>query len=275
MAALRSIQELQQTSPLYIWAPTARNGVTLLQRLITSSKSVLVFGENTFFALQIPVVIRNYQTHSKEGSESRKRLASGDYSFWSSAAFPHHEQMNAAAVQSFFSFVGAYQFSAESEGFTTWGIKEPSPYWPAVDLISILLPKSRHLVVYRNLRDVLRSYKTRGWLESIDKVRAISDQWQANVRVARTLQTSNRMLVIKYEEFVANPTKGAQLLTGFVGGKPIDPAIFDIRINTFSKAEGGQSETGYEKPRDLTQEEWDVARSVASEVMAEAGYSID
>ena len=50
---------VQNLQPVFITAPTARNGVTLVQRLLNSSKQIIVYGENTDFMSVLPKLVHS------------------------------------------------------------------------------------------------------------------------------------------------------------------------------------------------------------------------
>ena len=63
---------------MFVVAPCARNGVTLLQRLLNSSRKIIVYGENVYFMHRLPEMVRfivhAYKTHGKSIEASRQRF---------------------------------------------------------------------------------------------------------------------------------------------------------------------------------------------------------
>ena len=47
-------QAMAAHAPIFITAPSARNGVTLIQRLLNSTRQIMVFGENTLLVDHLP-----------------------------------------------------------------------------------------------------------------------------------------------------------------------------------------------------------------------------
>lgn len=257
-------------SPVFIWAPTARCGVTLLQRLITSSREVLVFGEDTFLTNMLPMAIATYSGERKDSNEARKRLASGDYRFWSSAAHPDTQLYVQGLYQALSGVISVYETSARAEGFKRWGVKEPNPNWDAVNFYATVFPRSKHLFVYRHIEDVMRSYKSRGWLKTIDDVRNTATQWAVNMENILANRSSPRACVIQYEELLSGREKECQRIREYLEITAFDMSVFDTKVNTFASVESPKSE--YVAPTALAVEERDAMYGACGEALRAAGY---
>lgn len=261
---------LASLEPVFIWAPSARCGVTLLQRLITSSREVLVFGEDTFLTNMLPQAIMTY-ANRPASDEARKRLAGGDYKFWSSAAHPDTQAYKQAALQSLMQVIGVYESSARAEGFSRWGVKEPNPNWDAVNIFATLMPKSRHVFIYRHLVDVLRSYKARGWLTKPGSARDTAKMWSVNVENILNNAGSSRCCVVRYETLLENREQETAQLCAYLGIKNVDLSVFDTKVNTFA-AETDVAKGQYVAPVELTAQERSDMFSEAGPMLARAGY---
>lgn len=115
---------------------------------------------------------------------------------------------------------------------------------------------------------MLRSYKARNWLPSLQHVRVVADQWQRNVDHILQFEPDERTLVLKYEDFTSNPAAGVAALERFLVCAPLKAEVMNQRVNTFAS----QAESSYVAPQDLSAEEWDAALTLASAVMSRAGY---
>ena len=57
---------MNSEKPVFIWAPAQRCGTGLLQRLVTSSKEVIVFGEDRFFTDNLPNLMLEHAEHAEQ-----------------------------------------------------------------------------------------------------------------------------------------------------------------------------------------------------------------
>ena len=82
---------MNSEGPVFIWAPAQRCGTGLLQRLITSSKEVIVFGEDRFLTDNLPNLMLEHAEHAEQIKQDTGKLASGDHSGWYPSALPNYE----------------------------------------------------------------------------------------------------------------------------------------------------------------------------------------
>ena len=153
-------QYVQQLTPVFITAPTARNGVTLLQRLINSSKQMIVYGENTNFMSVVPKLVHSsVQVHNERGAEfqeARKQFLEQTTEGWTSNLWPDPQPLMMVAFEAFYKSVLVYQQCSEKYGYQRWGIKNPLNEPQMIERLRILMPKARYLFIYRNPIDVIK-----------------------------------------------------------------------------------------------------------------------
>ena len=99
---------------IFIWAPTQRCGTGLLQRLVTSSKEVLVFGEDKFLTDQLPKLMIEHAELDNDIKDSTSKLASGNYDGWFPSALPFYEDYIEALANSFKLMADAYSSTAKN-----------------------------------------------------------------------------------------------------------------------------------------------------------------
>lgn len=274
---MREIQAmLAESRPVFIWAPTARCGVTMLQRLISSSREILVFGESAVLTRSLPSFRHIMSKKGEEHQEALTRLAKGDFTFWSSSVLPDPAALAERIGQCEVLLFAAYLESARKHGFDRFGVKEPMPHWPSVNETLSLLPTALNIFLVRHLVEVLRSYKARGWLDNGPAdVERYSQQWVGNMDVMLGQEAKDTLLVMRHEDFATKRDECVEKVRAFVDVKQLDPTVLDTKVNTFASYQEGHAPDGYIKPADLTPDELAAVKGTAGEHMHRFGYSLD
>ena len=82
------------------------------------------------------------------------------------------------------------------------------------------------------------------------------------------LAGDSRVLLVKYEDLLADRRGRLALLERFTGAEALDARVFDLKINTFRGAEAdGHSPTQYIEPADLTEAERRIVMAKAGPVL--------
>jgi len=232
---------------LIIWAPTARCGVTLLQRLITSTNAIFVYGENAFLMRFLPDKIMEARANR---DQSRARFIN-DQNFWSSSVNPEPDKMIDFYSATICNLFDKYQGDCPSPEF---GIKEPLFHKGRYEVINNIL-HPRHIYISRGITDIIRSYKARKWIVNIEQVRQVCALWmQANKDIADL-----PIYKTTYERLVSDPHEvcyeiGKELDIEFNADK-VD-SIMQCKVNTFlGSPHEGHSFKEYINPVELTKEE--------------------
>ncbi|MFT4975158.1 MAG: hypothetical protein ACI8S6_001045 [Myxococcota bacterium] len=250
---------------VFIWAPTQRCGTGLLQRLVTSSREVLVFGEDRHIALDLPGQLLHCSRPLTDQSALRERLASGDLEGWYVHVYPPADAYRVSLIQNFNTLAALYTETARSHGFSRWGTKYPDFQLNEAQVLSKLLPGARHLFIYRDIVDVLRSVKARGWLTSPQVAVQYARQWVRGVNQALSnLVGDERFHMIRYEDLVARPGAHLPDLAAFLGVSALDARVFSHRTNAPS---------GYTAPLALTPAELAAADRIARPLRDMLGYT--
>ena len=271
--------DFDQIQPVVITAPTARNGVTLLQRLFNSSGQIIVYGENAHFAERLPGLVYEAQgihlAHHQVFEATRQRFLNETTEFWSSSLWPDTQMYWDLAVESFRRFVILYQKCSEDYGFERWGIKHPFSSVIHLDRFLTLLPAGRFIYIYRNLFDVARSAKARKFAKIPADFQKLAATWQDSLRVVSAAQEES-LMVIKYEDLVEDPAAWISRIETFTGITGIDPDVMNRKYNTFKgEAAAGYSSTEYIVPAPLTEDEIALLRETAGDVLAALNYTSD
>jgi hypothetical protein len=253
---------------IFIWAPSQRCGTGLLQRLLSSSKEVLVFGEDKLLAEQLPQLMVDHAEYDDDINESISRLASGDHKGWFPSALPFYEDYLEALTGSFHLLTQAYSKTAQSLGYKFWGSKMPSLSTAQLTAIYTLLPKSRHLFVYRNLFDVMRSIKARKWVEDAEAFRGYCHKWFNTLsEVGASFDEFDWFYTLSYDQLIQEPEVYTRKVQEFFGLGDLDLKVFDHKINTFTGNQSeGFSDSSYVKPESLNDYESNLCHQVQDEI---------
>jgi hypothetical protein len=272
-----SMEEIQRTvSPVFVLGPTARNGITLIQRLLNSSRRIIVYGENTALMHALPEVVMttvtNHQKMCAELDEYRRRFLNGETEGWTSNLWPDSNRFTSAVCESFYKAVMVYEQCSREYGYSRWGVKNPlsNPY--IIPWMLTLLPRCRFVFIHRHLFDVVRSAKARKFITDDAQLRKYADQYQTNMHAVLNTPRDQTM-IIKQEQLVAEPEPIIQRLEAFAGVSEIDRTVMQRKINTFpGTRDQGRSYTGYIDPEELTDREKAICLEHARPTLQQAGY---
>jgi Sulfotransferase family len=265
--------QLRSQRVMLVFAPAVRCGTTLIQRLLNSTRQIVVFGENSNLVHAVPQLVFNWlRIHTEQGAElaeTRRRFVEETAEFWTSGLLPDTAAYAARTVAYFYDLLLVYQRSAEQMGFSRWGLKQPLEALTPLDTLRQLLPAARSVFIYRDLFACARSAKGRKFLAGPDACAAFAARWQDNLLGALSRQGREDLLLIKYEELVADPKPTLARLEAFAETPGIDPATMERRINTFE----GLSPTGYVQPAELDDAEAAALAAAGAEGLRAAGYA--
>jgi len=267
----------QRFQPVIVTAPTARNGITLLQRLLNSTRQTIVFGENVQLVETLPALVAaNHSLHYNMGPQirqSREKFLHETTEYWSSNLWPETEPMMRLSFETFYKAVAIYDGSARQYGFHQWGIKNPMTSTQMIHRLAQLMPNARFVLIYRNPFEVVASAKARRFVQSEQQVADYARQWQERLNAAT--QQQDRLLMVKYEDLTANGDAEIGRLEGFTGVPGIDRKVLSRKINTFrGETADGHAPDEYIAPEGLTDRERELIVEQAGDAMGWAGYEV-
>lgn len=264
-------------APVIVVGPTTRCGTSLLQRALNSTRKIVIYGENFTFMHKYPDMIRGLDNHI-EGKRrnikaSRDMLLSGA-DFEGSSLFPDYDNYIAAIRQGFGNIARLYRTDSAALGFQRWGIKHQIRDQRSFEIVPQLMPRAQFIFIFRELLAVAKSAKARwpGDFKGPDDYRRFGDNWARNTRLAHSL-ASDRFMVIRYEEFIANPDPIFQKIETLTGVPGIDRSVMTRRINANPLTDrDAKSSDDYRKPGELSAVEVDLLMSDARETYTKLGY---
>ncbi len=227
-----------RTPPVFIFSSSWRSGSTLLQRYITRSKEILVWGETGGALNAIAQALAGWEKigadtslrfdHTLGGGGAaayRALLASSKEahaSQWIANLVPPYEDIE-EAMRSFFDAL--YGSRARELGYPRYGFKETRCDIQTAKRLHQLYPGSPFIFLVRNPIDVMTSIKRRSWMgrpAGLATLKYYSDHWLAR---SRQFRESDLGLTLRYEDFVADAAIRTKVLEHVQIGHP-PPADF-------------------------------------------------
>ena len=271
---------VQNLQPVFITAPTARNGVTLVQRLLNSSKQIIVYGENTDFMSVLPKLVHStVKVHTDQSeifAHARKQFFEQTTEGWTSNLWPDPQIFMVLAFEAFNKAAAAYQQSSEQYGYQRWGIKNPSDQPQMIKRLKILMPNAKFVFIYRHLLDVVRSAKSRAFIKDDAGLAKYATQWKDILTAVVNAKHSN-VWILPYEKLIESPDAMIDQLQQFTGINNIDATVMQRKFNTFQTTDPkieGTNKNGYIKPQPLSKAEIKIVTDIAGKTMQQFGYEI-
>ena len=248
-------------SPVLVTSPTVRSGTTLLQRLLCRSPDALIYGEeigkDLDLQLQISSSRRLVYGHSRQRfTDSLERVVAGDGNDWLLDLMPGIDGYLDALHSGAFAGLDYCRQHAQSLGRTVWGFKYPG--WPPhlVRQLFDHLPGTRVVYLVRPLADTARSAKAWGAFTDEHGLHAFCQQWAQGQVFMQQWRQSHPVLVLSFDELVAQPAPALARLQDFLGIRTMDAGVLARRINNLTQGlDTRHGHTGYIPPAALTPRE--------------------
>jgi hypothetical protein len=259
-----------ELNPIFVTSPSIRSGTTLLQRLLCSSSNALIYGEecgkDLELLLQLYASKSAIYTHSRQGfSTSLKRVLDGDVNDWILDLMPELNGYLDALRRAYLSGLAYCRDYALEVGRPVWGIKYPGWSPHLIRLIRRVMPKSRFIIIHREIVDCLRSAKARRSVNTEQEVRQFCKTWADNLAFMLGLENDPSVLLVKYAELVTEPLKVSEMLVGFADVQDMRLETLNHKINNWADGESnGMNKSSYIEPMDLTETEKAIAEESAS-----------
>jgi hypothetical protein len=275
MASTLSLPERYlAAAPVIVTSPTTRCGTTLVQRLLCASDNAFVYGEeigNQFrtlaglFAAQIRYCERN-----GDAIDDAFYLAmAGGLRDWRPGLAPPAGILVKAWSECFYQLPVTLEAFGRTVGRPIWGFKWPACPPDTARAFLTLMPRAKVVYVLRNVADALASAKARRFVTTLEEAARYCADWARSVQDFAAMADDPRLLILKYEDLIADREGAVRVLSAFTEAENIRLSEFDLKLNTFEGSEAeGHSPTQYIAPEPLTRDDRAALEAQAGAAMA-------
>lgn len=221
--------------PVFLLAGGGRTGSTLLQRLIISTRQVLMWGEHGGMLLPHLRKLAG-QAHSwieeANGYRMLDEFEADAHNAWVPNLNPEPASLRSASRAFLEQYLGA---SARKMGYARWGFKEIRYGAEDVRMLQTLFPQASFVFLVRNPVSCLRSIKATQWYaKDHDASPAVFlEEWaRTSGSLAGIHPKCRRACLVRYEDAVSNPSATARAIaqTIDVPFEAFDLSVFDRRL---------------------------------------------
>ena len=210
-------------APVFVFSAGWRSGSTLVQRLLCSSKEIMVWGESGGALNDFADAFIRYQQmlgpggqrfkHGYGGNGSGQFRAfinnSSDGGEWIACMNPdvgHIQQAIKGTVDTI------YADPAVANGYSRWGVKEVLADAQTAEFLKLLYPNARFVFLVRHPFDCVGSIKQRKWMDlppGHDPINFFGTIWR---NLANDFRACEFGLKIRYEDLIRDPAVIQQIL---------------------------------------------------------------
>ncbi len=225
-------------APLFIFSSSWRSGSTLLQRYITATGDVLVWGETGGALNAIAEAVGGWEQITADSARRfpdsiggkgeaayRKFIAapkSEHASLWIANLTPPYTDI-LTSLRTLFDTL--YRQRAQDFGYPRYGFKETRCDLTTARHLQTLFPDARFVFLVRNPLDVILSIKRRGWMGRTAghaTLKYYADHWRTR---AMQFRQADFGLTLRYEDFIVDPALQDRVLE-YLGIQNRPPADF-------------------------------------------------
>lgn len=249
------------SKPVFVLSSSWRSGSTLLQRFITATGEVLVWGETGGALNALADALGGWEQIT---ADSKRRFAGGlggkgeaAYAKFVSVPKAQHASQWIANLSPPYAevveevrglFEGLYAQRAQSLGYPRYGLKETRCDLDTARRLQVLFPEARFLFLVRNPFDVIQSIKRRNWMgrpPGHTTLKYYADHWRIRSMQFRQADFGMRL---RYEDFIVDPALQARLLEYLDVNTP-PPADFIRTSQVDWRAENQSGLSAWERAR--------------------------
>jgi hypothetical protein len=256
--------------PLIVTSPTPRSGTTLLQRLLCSSRSTLIYGEKCaqdleFFLNIYAFKAQEYNYQRERTRRNLQRVLQGEVNDWLQDLMPETDGYLAAMRKAAFAGITYCRDFARSAGRPIWGFKYPGWGAGTIQLLRAVMPQARFLFIIRDLGACLKSAKAQQLVITLSDAQEFCQKWADNVAFCNSLQGSRSMLIVNYAALVEKPWEVVQEIAEFSGIQDMEVEVIQKKINTLTGQHfEAQVKDGYIPPAELGEAELQIVGNVTA-----------
>ncbi len=244
---------------IFVIAPSYRCGTTLIQRLLNSTRKIVIFGEDVIFINSVSEIMMALMQRciqsQKTGREVVEHFLNESTDFWSNDLLPDPALLLYAGFNWLKNLVEVYGMASKNMQCERWGMKLPLRNFKNINFYHDMFPKSKLVFIYRDLFEVAKSAKARKFISTPREFVNLANAWKENCLAGWNFY-SERIYHLPYAEIKDNPKKVISDLESFCSVEGIDTSVLDRKINTWPGDEkDGKSSTGYIEPEELSEME--------------------
>lgn len=256
------------TGPVFLICGGGRTGSTMVERLLVSTRQVLVWGEHGGILIrQLRALMEGMQTWMRVKARGQfARFLKEGYNAWIPNMNPEPVAFSAACRAFLETSLGQ---PARALGYPRWGFKEIKYGKPAILFLQELYPDAGFIFLIRNPLDCLKSIKSTGWYPSDygASPETFLNEWtRITVDLLDLENQCPNAALVRYEDLLTKPEECLLRIAKAVG---IAPEAFDRAM--FESKERGTTKA----PVALTDEDWQAVETTKlADVAKRAGYEI-
>lgn len=184
-------------APVFVLGCAWRCGSTLLQRLLSSTGELLVWGEHCGLVADLVGSRERLEEIQPLAERQRRNFLSRGSAAWVANLNPSIEPFFPEALRAF--LTAYYGRETERLGYRRWGFKEVRYDYKVARELLRAFPGGRVLFLIRPLAEVLASNAANDWYSSVGGPPGVTDRWIANV--GSFLENSDdRILHVQYSD---------------------------------------------------------------------------
>ncbi len=192
--------------PIFLLSAGWRSGSTLLQRLVCSDPSVLVWGEPYDLCHATERLIASLRPFTEDWPKPGFFIdAKNDGELaeqWIANLYPPLESVREAHERFFLTL---FAEAGERRGFTRWGLKEVRYGRDQIQYLRWLFPGARFVLLVRNPEDCWRSYRGKGWFwrwpdQPVRTARCFARNWTRLAGDFLHESEANDTYLVRYED---------------------------------------------------------------------------
>jgi len=232
--------------PVFVLGCAWRCGSTLLQRVLSSSGELFVWGENAGVSSLLQEIHDRVASFSDRSAREWQGFRESGTDAWIACLNPPFPGSLREALRGF--YLDYFARAAEQLGKKRWGFKEVRHGARTAAFLTELFPGSRIVFLLRNPVDVVASMSTMSWYGTAGRASGVLDTWRRNTE-SMLRWSDERLLVVRYESLVHDPHGELERIARHVGllVKELDPSPLTRRVRGFQ----GQPTLGIEERRAL------------------------
>lgn len=215
-------------TPIFVFGCAWRCGSTLLQRLLTSTGEILIWGEHVGLVHELVKIAIKLESNQHLSERQSSNFMDRGAKVWIANLNPKHENIKSFAIQIFLS--NYYAKATHELGYKRWGFKEVR--YDAQVAISLLeaFPNSKAIFLVRDLNGVLSSNAANDWYDSVGGAKGVTSRWIKNIRTFLSVQ-DKRVLTVSYSKIAKGDPTTFDAISSHVGlSTPIDVSLLSTKV---------------------------------------------